>query len=257
MAGSTQNKLFFSVLNDLAMFYPFSSYANNLTLVKRIFLLSTDFRVTNFHLKWTLNGGSLYNKMIATRDPTISSNQICQVGLDNTANYTLLINSFGSVYVSQYLKSLNLRRRRQITTYTCTMLNNLGAGIKSLSPSALSTISLSDFYSCQSLLGATSNSWSSSQLAVLAATAKSVITHIVSLNEYSNFNYLNNLKYYGSALNISDINISLLNSIMVGFSSTDLSSLVFTTKASLSTLGALTGWTYSVQFFSGVYQVNN
>ena len=43
---------------------------------------------------------------------------------------------------------------------------------------------------------------------------------------------------------------------MVGFSSTDLSSLIFATKASISTLGALTEWTYSVQFFSGVYQVN-
>lgn len=116
----------------------------------------------------------MYAKIVATRDPSISSNQICQVGLSNTANYTVLLNSYGSTYLTQYQKSLGSRKKRSTTVYTCTDLNNLGTGIKSLSASQLSTISLSDFVSCQSLLGATSNSWSSSQLAVLASLAKSV-----------------------------------------------------------------------------------
>lgn len=50
----------------------------------------------------------------------------------------------------------------------------MGIGIKSLSTSDLSTLSLADFYSCQYLLGASSNSWSSSQVQTLASIAKLV-----------------------------------------------------------------------------------
>ena len=115
--------------------------------------------------------------MSSVRDPTSSVNQICQIGLENTANYTNLINSFGSVFVIQYVKEVtksSLRKKRATYSYTCNDLNNMGSGIKSLSSDDLSTISLSDFYSCQTLLGSSSNSWSSSQLNILANKAKLV-----------------------------------------------------------------------------------
>lgn len=63
-------------------------------------------------------------------------------------------------------------------------------------------------------------------------------------------------KYYGSASNISDRNIQSLNSILIGFSSNDLASLNFSSINSISTLGALSAWTYSIDYFTGVYQVN-
>ena len=51
----------------------------------------------------------------------------------------------------------------------------MGAGIKSLLPNELATISLDDFYLCQTLLGQSSNQWSLYQLQVLASKALSVI----------------------------------------------------------------------------------
>ena len=47
---------------------------------------------------------------------------------------------------------------------------------------------------------------------------------------------------YGNAGSISDTNIIGLNSILIGFSDLQLSSLVFTTTTSIGTLGALNGW---------------
>lgn len=115
--------------------------------------------------------------MLSARDPTDPDIQLCQVGLDSTANYTDLINSYGSIFVSQYVakkSSSTSRRKRATYTYTCEDLTNMGIGIKSLSTSDLSTLSLADFYSCQYLLGASSNSWSSSQVQTLASIAKLV-----------------------------------------------------------------------------------
>ena len=55
----------------------------------------------------------------------------------------------------------------------------MGSGVVGLTSSQLSSISLADFYSCQTLLGQSSNSWSSSQLAVLASLAKSVFLNFI------------------------------------------------------------------------------
>jgi len=110
------------------------------------------------------------------RDPTL--NQMCQVGLTDTSIYTNLFNSYGTVFATQYAylkKSASRRKRRSTYIFTCTDLTNMGAGVVSLTSSQLSSISLGDFYSCQTLLGQSSNSWNSSQLATLVALAKSVI----------------------------------------------------------------------------------
>jgi hypothetical protein len=115
------------------------------------------------------------------RDPLI--NQMCQVGLTNTDSYSNLFNSYGSIFATQYakLKTNTRRRRRQSSNYifTCTDLTNMGSGVVGLTSSQLSSISLADFYSCQTLLGQSSNSWSSSQLAVLASLAKSVFLNFI------------------------------------------------------------------------------
>lgn len=50
------------------------------------------------------------------------------------------------------------------------------------------------------------------------------------------------IKYYVSASSISDTNIAALNSIMLGFSTADLSTLVFSSTTSITALGALSGW---------------
>ena len=52
-------------------------------------------------------------------------------------------------------------------------------------------------------------------------------------------------KLYGSAGSIGDTDIAGLNSILIGFSNPQLSSLVFTTITSIGTLGALNGWSIS------------
>jgi hypothetical protein len=55
-------------------------------------------------------------------------------------------------------------------------------------------------------------------------------------------------KLYGSAGSIGDTDIAGLNSILIGFSSSQLSSLVFTTTTSIGALGALNGWSSSQVF---------
>jgi hypothetical protein len=116
------------------------------------------------------------NTIRSSRDPTQSSVQLCQVGLNNTASYTSLINSYGSVFVNQYIASLSSGRKRRAASVslTCTQLNSLSGSLNQLSTSQLASISLDEFISCQNLLGLASNSWSSSQLSTLAALAKSV-----------------------------------------------------------------------------------
>jgi len=171
MGSKTQDNFFFGTLSDLAMFYPFGQYSTNLT-------------------SWILNGGSLLIEMKNARDPNI--NQMCQVGLTNTANYTNIFNSYQNVFATQYVNLVNpsssSKRKRRSNNYifTCTDLTNIGAGgVSSLTSSQLSSISLQDFYSCQTLLGLAINSWSSSQLAALATLAKSVRQFI-----FMYFNYI-------------------------------------------------------------------
>ena len=148
----------------------------NLNLIKKSIINS------NKNIKWSTNGGSLMATIISARSPSVSSNQLCQIGLSNavTLTYTSLINTYGSIFASQYIASVQSassgKKKRQTTSYsfTCSDLTNLGSGIVILTAAQLSTISTSQFSSCQALLGLASNSWSSSQLAVLALTAINV-----------------------------------------------------------------------------------
>ena len=119
-------------------------------------------------------------------NPSLSANQLCQVGLSSTdtSGYTNLLNSFGSIFVSQYVASVSSatttaasgRKKRQSSSYsfTCTDLTAMGSGITSLTTTQLATISTADFYTCQSTIGSTTG-WSSTQLSTLASTAISVI----------------------------------------------------------------------------------
>lgn len=125
------------------------------------------------------------SKIQSARSPLITTNQLCQVGLTNTGTYTYLINSYGSIFVNQYITSVQTistttlvsgRKKRQSSSYsfTCSDLTTMGSGISSLTAAQLLTISTSEFSLCQTLLGLASNSWSSSQLSELASTAISV-----------------------------------------------------------------------------------
>ena len=125
------------------------------------------------------------SKIQSARSPLITTNQLCQVGLTNTGTYTNLINSYGSIFVNQYITSVQSistttlvsgRKKRQSSSYsfTCSDLTTMGSGISSLTAGQLLTISTSEFSLCQTLLGLASNSWSSSQLSALASTAISV-----------------------------------------------------------------------------------
>jgi hypothetical protein len=127
------------------------------------------------------------SKFQSARSPSVTANQLCQVGLTNTGNYTNLINSYGSIFVSQYISSVQSaaaptttfasgRKKRQSSSYsfTCSDLTTMGSGISSLTAAQLSTISTNQFSLCQTLLGLASNSWSSSQLSALASIALSV-----------------------------------------------------------------------------------
>jgi len=195
--------------------------------------------------------------MTAAYDPTVSDNQLCQAGLNgpDTSGFTNLVSSFGAILLTQHTSSVQSaattaasgRKKRQSSSYsyTCSDLTALGLGMTALTTTQLATISTTEFYSCQSLIGS-QGSWSSSQLSVLASTALSVIFLIVCNNNnnriFNNFDLMNRIQYYGSAYSISDSNIAILDNLMLGFSSTSLSSLVFTTTTSIGALGQLSGW---------------
>lgn len=187
--------------------------------------------------------------MRGARDPTDSSIKSCQIGLTNTDSYSSLISSYGSTFVGKYISSLTSRKKRAtITSLTCSQLNDISTSLNSLTTAQLAAISLSDFYSCQTLLGLSTNLWSANQLATLASLAKSV--RKLNLKILIQKLIILNLKYYGMGSNISDSNIAALNSIMQGFNSSDLRNLSFTSATSISALGTLNGWsTTQVLYF--------
>lgn len=95
----------------------------------------------------------------------------------------------------------------------------MGSAVTGLTTDQLSTITQEVFVECKSVLGGVTT-WSTAQLGILALLAK------------------NN----GLAASISDSDLSKLKSILVGFSTSDLSTIVFTSTTSISTLGTLTTW---------------
>jgi len=91
-----------------------------------------------------------------------------------------LIGNYASQFIYQYAfissnGAATSRKKRATTTYTCTLLTNLGSpAIGKLSTSALQTLTSAEFYSCETLLGYAANEWSSAQLSILANLALSV-----------------------------------------------------------------------------------
>jgi hypothetical protein len=124
--------------------------------------------------------------LIAARSPSVSANQLCQIGMSSaaTSQYTTLINTYGSIFATQYVSSVQSatttaaagRRKRQSSSYTftCSDLTTMGSGISSLTAAQLSTLTTDQFSSCQTLIGLASNSWSASQLSALATIAINV-----------------------------------------------------------------------------------
>ena len=106
----------------------------------------------------------MMSTFVSTRDPSIESIQLCQIGLTNSDSISNLIDSFGSVFVSNYAPSNKKRivKRTAITTFTCTDLTTLGSAISSLTAAQLATITPTEFVSCQTLLGSTT--WSAEKL---------------------------------------------------------------------------------------------
>jgi hypothetical protein len=94
----------------------------------------------------------------------------------------------------------------------------MSEGVSSIPASQLST--LSDIQNCFSALGQLT--WTTDQLTVLAGLVKT---------------------YYNSTVaNIPDDTIASLNSIIMGFASTDLQQLKITSSNTVSTLGLLSSW---------------
>lgn len=107
----------------------------------------------------------------ASRDPSSSSIQLCRIGLSNSDSVNTLINQYGSSFISKYLAPSS---KRAATALTCTQLNALSSLLNQLSVDYLALLDVNVFYSCQTLLGASSNSWSSAQLNQLAIIALKV-----------------------------------------------------------------------------------
>ena len=119
--------------------------------------------------------------MSTARSPSNSANQLCQAGLSNTATFTSLLSTYQSVFMTNYIfvstngSASSRKKRASSTTFTCDTLTSIGSpAISSLTAAQLSTLSTSDFYSCEALLGSSANAWSSSQLTALVSLAKSV-----------------------------------------------------------------------------------
>jgi hypothetical protein len=114
---------------------------------------------------------------------------MCQAGLNSsvTSTYSSLINTYASTFVYQYIfissnGTATSRRKRSAATQTCQSLTSLGSpAIGSLSASSLSTLSSSEFYSCETLLGNPANSWSTIQLAALNSLVTNVYIIILVL----------------------------------------------------------------------------
>ncbi len=169
-------------------------------------------------------GANLIDTVKSNRDPDDAAVQACRFGLENDLSVLASIESVQDSFVTAYVSSLNSRRRRRSvkSTLTCDDLNNLSGSLSSLSASQLN-VEDSVFVACQQLLGSASNGWSSEQLASLVAVAKSV--------------------YPTGLVSLSDANIASLNSILLGYSSSELAQLNFGQLSSISALGALSAWT--------------
>lgn len=115
-------------------------------------------------------------------------------------------------------------KRRQLISLTCNDINSLTGSLNTLTTTQLESLSDNDFISCQTILGLSANSWSIAQLNSLAIIAKRVYPNLAS---------------------ISDKNLIALNTILYGFSNTDLSNLVFSSVNSIQALGSLNGWSTS------------
>ena len=142
------------------MFYPWSN---------------STFAKMSSNSTWTSSGASLLSTIQTARSVSLSANQLCQSGLPTavTSNYTSLIANYASTFVSNYIfvttnGTSTSRRKRATTTQTCTSLTSLGSpAIASLSADSLATLSSSDFFSCETLLGYAANAWSSAQLGII------------------------------------------------------------------------------------------
>lgn len=100
-----------------------------------------------------------------------SSNTLCQVGLTNTGSFSTLLDNYGSSFVENYLAVSTSKRLNNIACSTLTSIGSPAVG----SVSAEQLSKLTDFSNCVSLLGASANSWSSSQLTQLVSLAYAVI----------------------------------------------------------------------------------
>lgn len=173
---SSQDNFVFSTLSDLALFYNFSSpYANSLTYVINFCIRLKFLRLKSLFRKWTSSGTSLMNIINNARNPSDPSVQICQLGLTNSNSIQNLIRNYGSILITKLKTTFTTsQRKRASNSLTCDQLNSLSGSLNQLSTADIASIDLNEFYTCQSLLGLTSNSWSTSQLTQLANIAKMV-----------------------------------------------------------------------------------
>lgn len=150
----SKNTLVFTTLSDLAVFYPFATLSESLT-------------------SWKTSGGSLYSKMMQARDPTLSTNNLCQVGLNSTDTETItaLLDVYKNALINQVFGSS--AKRTAVNNYTCDKLKQVGKGVTGLSVTQLGLINQTEYNKCESVFGAITT-WSTAQLGVFASRAKTV-----------------------------------------------------------------------------------
>lgn len=174
----------------------------------------------------------MINLIKRARDTNDNSVQKCRIGLDNDVSTSTLIKDVQNLFVTNYLASLTTKRQLLTNALTCTDLNYLSSSLNSITAADLSKISTEDFLKCQILLGDATNEWSGDRLAALVSKTKEV---------------------YANLSSISDSNIAELNSIFLGFDSSNLAELRFNTLSSISALGDLETWTSDQVIYNYLY----
>lgn len=173
----------------------------------------------------------MINLIKKARDTNDNAVQKCRIGLDNDVSTSALIKDVQNIFVTNYLASLTTKRQLLTTALTCTDLNYLSSSLNSISAVDLSKITAEEFLKCQILLGDETNEWSGDRLAALVAKTKEVYANLSSIN---------------------DSNIAELNSIFLGFNSSDLAELRFYSLSSISALGDLETWTSDQVIFNSL-----
>lgn len=127
----------------------------------------------------------MIDKISKARDPEVSSNDQCQLGLDQADldQFTSLLGTFQAALIDKVFPT----EKRATASYSCDNLKKVGKGVIGLSTTQIGSINSTEFGKCENSLGSITT-WSTDKLASLATRAK-----LVKQINYNNF-ILNHLR---------------------------------------------------------------